>query len=175
MQLNEKNRNLKGIFIKVCICFLISLLTNCNPDDEKTLKAKEKIIADSISKVQQKITVDSLKRLNPLLIMPPDSTYTGDYVDKYKNGITKFTGQFRFGKRHGQWMSFYNNGLPWSELHYDKGLRDGINKVYYEDGKLRYTGFYKQDQRDSIWQFFDSIGTLQKTIIYNRDKEVLNK
>ncbi len=139
---------------------------------EKELTEQEKAVQDSLSKARQKRVSASLKKLNPLLILPPDSEYTGDYIDKYPNGIVKYRGYFRFGQRHGQWVSFYNSGIPWSEQHYDKGLRHGPNIVYYENSKIRYAGNYKNDKRDSIWTFYDSVGTKIKEILYKEDKEL---
>src|SRR4051812_33311281 len=102
----------------------VILFSGCS-HGEKEMTEKEKHTRDSLEKTRQRASADSLRKKNPLLIVPPDSTYTGSYVDKYPSGITKFTGFFRFGLRHGQWMSFYPNGNPWSEMHYDKGLRQG--------------------------------------------------
>ncbi len=151
--------------------FVALFIFGCtNPTAEvKELTEEEKAVQDSISKARQRATADSLKRKNPLLIMPPDSNYTGEYTDKYPNGIIKFKGFFRFGKRHGQWMSFYPNGLAWSELHFDKGLREGPNLTYYFTGTKRYTGFYKNDMRDSTWCYYDSTGRLDQTIIFKND------
>ena len=96
----------------------VSLVWACSTPYSK-INEEGKRLADSVSKLSQRQHGDSLKRLNPLLILPPDSDYTGSYVDKYPNGIVKFSGYFRFGERHGQWMSFHPNGLAWSELHFD--------------------------------------------------------
>ena len=126
--------------------------------------------ADSLSRLSQKKRADSLKEKNPLLILPPDSSYTGEYIDKYATGIVKYRGFFRFGRRHGQWMSFYPNGARWSEMHYDKGLREGPNMAYFENGKMRYEGFYRNDKQDSIWNFFDSTGAIAARVQYRADK-----
>lgn len=167
MPLNEKNK-IKKLISLVLLTGLF--FTSCKPENnEKELSEKEKQIADSVSKVRQKLKVDSLKKINPLLIMPPDSNFTGDYIDKYPTGITKFKGFYRFGKRHGQWISFYQNGLPWSEMNFDKGLRNGQNITYTETGKLRYKGIYKNDKRDSIWLYFDTIGNVAERILYKND------
>lgn len=139
---------------------------------EKELSNEERQIRDSISKTEQNRKVDSLKKTNPLLIMPPDSNFTGDYIDKYPGGITKFKGFFRFGKRHGQWMSFYPTGILWSEMHYDKGLRHGPNIAYREDGTKRYEGHYKNDARDSIWFYFDSIGNVAEKVLFKNNSVV---
>lgn len=151
--------------------FVLLLLANCN-GGEKKLTEEEKRYNDSISKLEQRHKADSLRKTNPLLIVPPDSTYTGDYVDKYPSGIVKFRGNFRFGERHGQWMSYYPNGLAWSEMHYDKGLRHGPNIAYFEDGKLRYSGFYKDDMKDSIWSYYDSLGHVAKKLLFRQDRMV---
>ena len=159
--------------MKTNICFVLFLvvLAGCTEPapEQKYVSPEEKAIADSISKAQQKLVVDSMKRKNPLLIMPPDSTYTGTYTDKYASGIIKFQGFYRFGKKHGQWMSFYPNGLMWSELHFDKGLRHGPNMTYFESGTKRYTGFYKNDKQDSIWSYYDSTGKLAEKVVFKND------
>ena len=147
---------------------LVLLLFSCKTETPKTEVNVQ--VVDSVSKQQQKIVVDSLKKKNPLLILPPDSNYTGEYVDKYDNGITKFKGNFRFGKRHGQWMSFYPTGLAWSEMHYDKGLREGPNLTYFETGKVRYAGYYRKDVRDSIWLYYDTLGNVAEKVLFKNDR-----
>ncbi len=161
--------NVKNSIVLVCSIF-VACQTNSNK--EKEINFTEKTRIDSVSKINQKRIVDSLKKLNPLLILPPDSEYTGNYEDNYTNGLTKFKGQYRFGKRHGMWLSFFDNGFKWSELEYDKGLRNGINTVYYNNGKIRYQGFYKNDLRDSIWTFYDSTGKTVNQLKYSKDIEV---
>lgn len=158
---------------RIIPCALI-LLVACKSGntEQKELSAEERLLLDSVSKAEQKLKADSLKKKNPLLIVPPDSVYTGSYVDKYPSGITKFTGYFRFGQRHGQWMSFYPTGLAWSEMHYDKGLRHGPNMAYYENGKMRYNGFYKNDKKDSIWTYFDTSGKVVEKLLLSMDKMV---
>jgi len=160
---------------KLLVVFNVLILiqfTSCTSTEEKELSPQEKRANDSISKIEQKIIVDSLKKANPLLIMPPDSNYTGDYTDKYPGGIVKFKGLFRFGQRHGMWLSFYPNGIAWSEMHYDKGLRHGPNNTYYENGKMRFSGFYKQDAKDSVWTYYDSIGNMAEKILFKDDRMV---
>ncbi len=156
----------------VLIVLSVFIFASCNNTTEVENPEINKRVADSISKVQQKKVVDSLKAKNPLLIMPPDSNYTGEYVDKYNTGITKFKGTYRFGKKHGQWMSFFPNGLAWSELHFDKGLRHGPNLTYFENGKLRYSGMYKNDGRDSIWLYYDSTGVILEKVLFKNDQVV---
>ena len=104
--------------------------------------------------------------------MPPDSTYTGDYTDRYPNGLVKFKGFYRFGERHGMWLSFYPTGIAWSEMHYDKGLRHGPNIAYYENGEIRYSGFYKNDEKDSVWSYYDTIGKIAEKVLFKDDKMV---
>ncbi len=154
----------------IVIIVLTIFLGSCKNDSEsKNLTDQEKQAMDSVSRIEQRKKGDSLKRKNPLLIIPPDSNFTGDYVDKYPSGIVKFKGFFRFGERHGQWMSFYPNGILWSELSYDKGLREGPNTTYYLNSKKRYEGFYRDDKQDSVWSYYDTTGVIAEKVLYKKD------
>ena len=130
------------------------LLSNCKGNlinDEQQKK-------DSLNAISKRDSQQIANELNKYLIQPPDTDYTGDYIDKYPNGVIKFTGFFRFGKRHGEWMAFYENGLKWSDCFYDKGKKHGSTMVYHPNGKLYYSGWYKNDLRDSLWLFYDTLG-----------------
>lgn len=154
--------------------YLLSLLTGfvlfaCNNGAEK----KQNTVNDSSGvSNEQNIKNQIQNELSQYAINPPDTSYTGEYVDKYPNGNTKFRGYFRFGKRHGQWMAWYANGTLWSECFYDKGLKNGINNVYYENGKIRYKAVYKNDLRDSIWVFYDEYGAELKRVKFKDDVEL---
>jgi hypothetical protein len=139
MLLKEKS-NMKALF---CSALFLIILCFAQCGSESESKKEKRNPNDSLSKTEQRYRTDSMKKLNPLLILPPDSIYTGEYVDKYPNGITKFRGFYRIGQRHGQWLSFYPNGLLWSEMHYDKGLRHGPNMAYFETVSSGTAGFIK--------------------------------
>lgn len=147
----------------------IALFSACgtNPDPEKEKTKQDSVI--TAEKVQQ---VQDEKKKNPFLIEPPDTSYTGEYLDKYGNGNVKFKGFFRFGKRHGQWMAFYANGILWSECYYDKGLRSGANNVFFENAKPHYQGWYKNDLRDSVWTFYEESGKEIQKVKFKNDDEV---
>jgi hypothetical protein len=165
MQLNVKNKRLKFIG---AVLFLLLVLNACRENKTpEQLTIDEKRAADSLVKIRQKRQGDSLKKTNPLLIIPPDSSFTGDYVDRYGgSGIIKFKGFFRFGQRHGQWVAFYPSGQKWSEMEFDNGLKQGLNIAYYPDGKKRFEGFYKKDIQDSVWIYYDSVENVLETHIY---------
>jgi antitoxin component YwqK of YwqJK toxin-antitoxin module len=131
------------------------LFSNCKNNQSSDIG---KLRQDSLNTVLKSDSQKIASELNKYLIQPPDTDYTGDYVDKYANGVIKFTGFFRFGLRHGQWMAFYDNGIKWSECFYDKGKRQGASMVYFPNGKLQYSGWYKNDLRDSLWFFYDETG-----------------
>ena len=164
MPLNGKNS-----LLAAAVTAAILSLHSCG---EGEIGHTEKTARDSVSREVRQKHNDSLKKLNPLLILPPDSDYTGTYIDRYDNGIVKYRGFFRFGQRHGQWLSFYPNGNQWSEMHYDKGKREGPNTTYFTNGRVRYTGIYRNDVRDSIWLYYDSTGTLAERVLFKSDRIV---
>ena len=157
--------NLKHIFY---ILPIVIGIVACNSGTQKVTATKQ----DSIKNLERLDSIAIAKEKNQYLIEPPDTNYTGDYLAKWENGNTKFKGFFRFGKRHGQWSSFYANGIMWSECFYDKGLRHGANNVFYESGKRRYCGWFKNDLRDSLWVFYDEYGTEAKRIWFKNDEVV---
>jgi antitoxin component YwqK of YwqJK toxin-antitoxin module len=136
---------LASVLLLSSVCFF-SCKTNTN-------ETKEEVNQNEIKTDTVKTT--TIENKTNSLIAPPDKDYTGDYIDKYPNGVIKFTGFFRFGLRHGQWLSFYDNGIKWSECYYDKGKREGQSTVYFPNGNVQYTGWYKQDLQDSLWFYYD--------------------
>jgi antitoxin component YwqK of YwqJK toxin-antitoxin module len=155
-------------FAPLIVIFILPLFISCGGSPSEEKKAKE----DSIRSAEKLAKHLEEKKKNVYLIEPPDTSYTGDYVDKYENGNTKFKGSFRFGKRHGQWMAFYANGILWSECFYAKGLRQGANNVYFENGNPRYRGWYKKDMRDSVWVFYDEQGKIVRQAQFKDDEEL---
>lgn len=92
--------------------------------------------------------------------LPPSEDYSGDHIVKYKNGITRIRGFFRFGKKHGTWTHFFPTGEVQSETEYVNGARTGKIKVYYPNGKLMYEGEFKNDERAGTWKTYDESGKL---------------
>jgi hypothetical protein len=163
----------KNKIVPIILFFSVFLLTvSCISSSTNEETNTE---SDTLKTNAYKRYVDSMKQRNPLLILPPDTEYTGEYIDRWPNGLVKFRGYFRFGKRHGQWVSFFENGEPWSEVHYDKGLRHGPYMVYYPGLKKRIEGYYKNDMRDSIWCFYDSSGSKIREILFRRNVEIQRK
>ena len=149
--------------ITAFLLITITFFSNC-----KSNQSSESVKQDSL-KTAVSNTVSAVT--NKYLIAPPDSDYTGDYVDKYPNGIVKFSGFYRFGQRHGQWMAFYENGNMWSECFYDKGKKQGASNVYYANGNPQYKGWFKNDLRDSLWLFFDTLGKQVDKRAFSKDVE----
>lgn len=155
----------KFVFIIIVISFFtVSFFSNCNSN-----QASDASKQDSLKTTLNNQTTSTSG--NQYAIAPPDTDYTGDYVDKYPNGVVKFSGFFRFGQRHGQWMAFYENGNMWSECFYDKGKKQGASNVYYGNGKPQYKGWYKNDMRDSLWLFFDTLGKQIDKHAFRNDEE----
>jgi len=143
--------------ITLSLLVLSTLFFACSTDNKNTNEEKnnEYLIPENVSNSNTK----KEEAVVDYYIKPPaDSTYTGDAEEKYPNGIVKYKGFYRFGKRHGEWIYFYPNGNLWSESIYNRGKLDGISKVYYPNGKLHYVGFFKKDIKDSIWTYYDTTG-----------------
>ncbi|MDP2386080.1 MAG: hypothetical protein Q8M29_06900 [Bacteroidota bacterium] len=148
-------------FIAIIGVGFVLLLDACSPDQSDSMGDKS--------------SIDSVKKANSAHVSsgkfePPDSTYTGDYFEKYPSGVIKVRGNFRFGKKSGKWMYFYPNGLLWSEAFFSSDKMNGESNVYHANGQKMYSGHYKMDIADSVWNFYDSTGKMVETRDYNKLK-----
>lgn len=84
----------------------------------------------------------------------------GEYIQYYKNGVTKMRGIMKDGKRDGLWKSFYENGSPWSETTFKDGIKEGKTTTWFENERKRYEGSYKNDAESGKWTFWDENGNL---------------
>lgn len=155
--------------------FVLTIVVACNPVDNINEREKEleKLIIKKENKETSFTVRDSDDKNNEYFIKPlSDSTYTGTVEEKYPNGIVKYKGFYRFGKRHGEWLYFYPNGNLWSEAEYNRDKMHGKSKVYYPNGLLFYSGFYKNNLKDSVWTYYDTSGKEVAREIYKNGKPV---
>ena len=80
----------------------------------------------------------SLKYLNN-----NDKPYTGAISSKFENGKNEFVGQYKEGKRSGNWTFFYENG------------------------KIEIQGNLKDNKMVGEWFYYDEIGNVRKIIDCN--------
>jgi antitoxin component YwqK of YwqJK toxin-antitoxin module len=92
----------------------------------------------------------------------------GEYIQHYKNGVTKMRGMMKNGKRDGLWKSFYENGSPWSETTFKDGSKDGKTTTWYENEKKRYEGYYRMDAESGKWLYWNEKGELVTEMDYDK-------
>jgi antitoxin component YwqK of YwqJK toxin-antitoxin module len=92
----------------------------------------------------------------------------GEYIQYYKNGVTKIRGMMKDGKRDGLWKSFYENGSPWSETTFKDGLKEGKTTTWYENEKKRYEGYYKMDAESGKWLYWNEKGELVTEVDHDK-------
>ena len=78
---------MKPIIVLLCLAATMGL--SCCSSGKPPAKP-----AETKDSTQQQLIANSLA--------PPDSDYTGDYFQKYENGVIKVRGSFRFGKKIGR-------------------------------------------------------------------------
>ena len=142
----------------IAICLVVLYSCSSQPQSDKKENATDSTVAKKIDAVKNDIL---------LALEPPDSSYTGDHIVKYSNGVIKVKGYFRFGQKHSKWMFFHENGNLWSEAEYIRGVMNGEHKVYYQSGKLYYSGIEKNDKPVGKWVYNDTLGNPYTSIIYD--------
>ncbi|MBI2271620.1 MAG: toxin-antitoxin system YwqK family antitoxin [Bacteroidetes bacterium] len=114
---------------------------------------------------EQTTAKDTVAIDNPMLKPPTDPFQkNGEEKTKYSNGVLRTQGNYRNGKRDGQWYSWYSTGKPWSETYFENGIKNGPTKTWFESGKLRYEGQFTNDVKTGTWKYYDENGNLAKVI-----------
>jgi len=89
------------------------------------------------------------------------------HIEYHPNRSIYIEGDYKNGKREGEWKSWYENGNLWSIGTFKAGVQVGKTMTYYENGNLRYTGNYDgNEKRVGAWKFYDEDGNLLDTIEY---------
>jgi antitoxin component YwqK of YwqJK toxin-antitoxin module len=141
---------------KICtLIILITCLFSCKENNSQTT-TNEPVQRDTI-------------QTNKLFPEKKDSIIKeGEYIQYYKNGVTKMRGMMKNGQREGLWKSFYENGSPWSETTFKEGKKNGRTTTWYENEKKRYEGFYRMDAESGKWLYWDEKGKLVTEMDYDK-------
>ena len=136
---------------------LVSIFTACTDSPKDPIDT---------APIKDTVAVD-----NPMLKPPTDPFQkNGEEKSKYSNGVLRTQGNYKNGKRDGQWYSWYSTGKPWSETYFENGIKTGPTKTWFENGKLRYEGQFTNDAKTGTWKYYDEKGDLAKVIDHTGKK-----
>ncbi|MCE3280828.1 MAG: hypothetical protein K0S44_3019 [Bacteroidetes bacterium] len=130
------------------LLFFATCLFSCKQNNSQIINSDNSVQHDTI-------------RDNKIVKSDKDSVINnGEYIQYYKNGVTKMRGMMKDGKREGVWKSFYETGSPWSETTFKNGKKNGKTTTWYENEKKRYDGFYIEDIESGKWIYWNEKGEL---------------
>jgi antitoxin component YwqK of YwqJK toxin-antitoxin module len=122
------------------------LITACSTKEEKIVDKYDDGSPKKIEVYQQNIKIEE--------------------KEFYPNQQLKYKGNFKDGKRDGEWIYYYDDGKVWSEGGFLNDKRHGVTKVYFPNGQLRYRGGYDKGKKTGIWKFYNENGQEIHTIDY---------
>ena len=154
------NRILK-ISLIIASCSL--LLTACKRNNADSQKTDNPPAANNTTRVDSIATHPDA---------PTEPVHDGMNVVKWPSGKVKMQGNYKDGKRTGEWQSFFESGQLNSDEFYTDGKNDGKVDVYYENGQKRYEGENHDGKLSGIWHFWNENGKLVKTVDYTKTPPV---
>lgn len=114
--------------------------------------------------------------------------------NNYDDGTTKFIGNYKNRKSHGEHVHYDNDGVitmkgsydnskrigEWiivsrgikTIVNYKKGKKNGKEKVYNSKGKLFSTGNYLNNRKDGLWRFYNAEKEVTKEMKYEEGKRI---
>jgi antitoxin component YwqK of YwqJK toxin-antitoxin module len=94
----------------------------------------------------------------------------GQFIQWYDKGNKKSEMNYHYGKKHGKFETFWENGNLRYSVKYVMGLRDGIELECYLDGTKKSLIEYRQDVLDGKWIEWDKKGNITKSEIFKNGK-----
>lgn len=92
----------------------------------------------------------------------------GEYVENYKNGISRVTGYYDSGQRTGKWIEHYESGNKLYECEYRYGLKSGKFKQYYPNGKTKSDLNYSLVKKDkSVVNTYGNVNKISSNLIHD--------
>ena len=92
----------------------------------------------------------------------------GMNVTRWPNGNVRMQGNYKDGKRTGEWQAFFENGKLNSDEFFTEGQTDGKVTVYYENGQKMYEGENKMGKLAGVWHYWDDKGKPTRTVDYSK-------
>ena len=99
----------------------------------------------------------------------------GQTITYHDNGRIKKKGQFKAGKKDGDWMTFNQKGKLITIITYDEGkaiktenpgaIQDSV--IYHDNGRIKMQGLTNAGKRHGEWNRFDAKGKLLTVTIYD--------
>ena len=90
----------------------------------------------------------------------------GTRIGYWSDGSTRYTMDYKKGKKDGDEIRYDSTGVLIFEVRYDKGIRNGLEKEYYVYGNPKRIARYKDNKLDGKTELFDSLGVKTETIAY---------
>ena len=110
------------------------------------------LLSLSLLFAQEEITIEDLYQRDGLFYAPgQDSTFSGNVIGNWENGIKKLDYTYKDGKPDAKWSTWYSNGQPEEEKEYQVGIQNGIHKQWYQNGQQKYERTYKEGIHDGKW------------------------
>lgn len=133
-------------------CLAFVLLIGCGEQNLDDPKVREKIIAEVID-------IDNLQtrrapsgeelRYAPNQEQPYTGWAKGWVTDEHQALL-----QFKHGKRHGTYISWYSNGQNSEKGTYKNDEKVGLWTEWFENGQKFSEGTYKNGEKDGVWVYW---------------------
>ena len=147
----------------MCIALCAFALVAC----KQTNKDAQNTAATERKDTLKAIPFDSA--VHPAAVANPQMK-DGMNIVRWPNGTVKMQGNYKDGKRTGEWQSFFQNGKLNSDEFFVEGQTDGKVTVYYENGQKMYEGENHNGKLAGVWNYWDEKGKLTKTTDYSKQQ-----
>jgi antitoxin component YwqK of YwqJK toxin-antitoxin module len=154
-------RHFNSILILLLVLFLFPFWISCNNKEEKK---SQKIVLDSLiykDDSKELFTGRMKKKVGNKTIEYDvvNGRKHGNFMLYYETGKIEIEGTIENNKNAGLWRYYYPNGQIESEGYFKNDLVDGKWVWYYENGKVKEISEYIEGKRNGKSSLYDEKGT----------------
>ena len=129
------------------------------------VECQEKVSSTLFPSLSETLTIDDIVGRNDLFY----KKYTKVPFTGWISGEQK--GEFKDGKRIGEWFVYHMNGQVYRKKNYKAGKLDGYWEECNDSGQLIAKENYKAGKKDGLWERYDRYGWLEEKGNYKAGKK----
>ncbi len=163
------HRSARYLFLALVVCLLAHSVSSAQEDLAITIEPytgppvflpegeappKPRVVQDRGKKAETYKTGE--KRIEREVAKYSDDSFVanGMYREYFKSGQVFVSGQFKYGKRDGEWVFYHENGELAKKVSYVNGQPDGVVETRDEKGALQARREYQGGKRAATWLIY---------------------
>lgn len=158
IEINDKDPEYRTVYSKYYKDENYVLFTVCNINSKYEMKGGSNIAIKDGKIISEHQTFSDM--------------YNGRVINYDENGFKSEDYTIVSGKRHGNYITYYQNGQIKSKVSYNMELIDGLSENFYINGQIKSSCNYTKNMKDGLFLSYHIGGKLGYFGLYRNDVKI---